>query len=112
MVYFLSCSTLSTLTCTVKLSHGYSLIRVSKQALKENRFVVGLRYGRWQYATFSCLLLDLLPVSQTSYKQVSKQLAKFMLNGENMDNITVLYTPNLSFTFGTYSMHAFFWVNM
>ncbi len=26
------------------------------------------------------------PVSQTSYKQVSKQLAKFMLDGENMDS--------------------------
>ncbi len=55
---------------------------------------------------FNWLLLDLLVVRPTSYKQVSKQLAKSILNGENMDNSTALYMPNLGFTFGTNSMQA------
>ncbi len=53
------------------------------------------------------VLLDLLTVSQTSYKQVSKQLAKSMSNGKNMDNFTALYTSCLRFTFGTNLKHAF-----
>ncbi len=51
-------------------------------------------------APFSWLLLDLLPVRQTSYRQVSEQLVKSMSNGENMNNLTAL------FTFGTNLMHA------
>ncbi len=52
------------------------------------------------------LLLDVVPVSQSSYKQVSKQQVESMLNVENMDNFTALYTANLPFTFGTNSMNA------
>ncbi len=47
----------------------------SIRALSENQFIVRLCYG-WRYAMFSWLLLDFLPGSQASYKQVSKRLAK------------------------------------
>ncbi len=47
-----------------------------------------------------------LLVSQTSYKQVSKQQEESMSNGENMDNFTALYTSYLHLTKGTISMHA------
>ncbi len=40
----------------------------------------------------SWLILDLLLVDLTSYKQVSKWRGDFMQNGENMDNFTALYT--------------------
>ncbi len=63
------------------------------------------RYSKWQYAPFRWLLLDLLLVSQTGYKQVSKQLAKSLSNAENPDNLTALYTSYLYFAFGTNSMH-------
>ncbi len=76
------------------------------QTLRENKFIVELCYGRRRYALFSWLLLDFLQVSQTSYKQVSKQLAESTLNGKNMDNFTALFTSSLGFTFGTNSMHA------
>ncbi len=76
------------------------------KTLRENWFIVRLRYGRRRCAPFSWLLLDLLSVSQTSNKQVSKQQAKFLSNGENMDSFTALYTSYLRFTFGTNSMHA------
>ncbi len=56
---------------------------------------------------FRWLLLDLLPVSQTSYKQVSKHLTKSMLIGEKMDDFTELYTSYLRFTFGTNSTARF-----
>ncbi len=75
------------------------------QALRENGFIVGLHYGRWRYDPFTWLLLDLLPVSQTSYK-VSKQLTISMTNGENTDNFTALHTSNLGFTFDTNLMHC------
>ncbi len=78
----------------------------STHALKENWFIVWLRYGRRRYTLFSWLLLDILLVSQTSYKQVSKWLA-ISSNGENKDNVTALYTSYLRFTFGTNSMHTF-----
>ncbi len=78
----------------------------SIQALRENQFIVGLRYSRRRYALFSWLLLDLLPVSQTSYKQVSKWLVESLLNSTNMDNFSALYTSNLCFIFGTNLMHA------
>ncbi len=74
--------------------------------LRENWFIVWLHYGRRRYALFSWLLFDLLPVSQANYKQVSRWLAKSLLNSENMDNFTALYTSYLRFTFGTNSMHA------
>ncbi len=38
------------------------------------------------------LPLDLLPVSQTSYKQVCKWLVESTSNGKNMDKFTALYT--------------------
>ncbi len=43
-----------------------------------------------QLVAFELLLL--LPVSQTSYKQVSKWLAKSLSNGENMNNFPALNT--------------------
>ncbi len=76
------------------------------QVPKKNRFIVQLCFSRQRYVPFSWLLLDLLPVSQTSYKQVSKRLAESMSNSKNTDNVTALYTSYLLFTFGTNLMHA------
>ncbi len=78
----------------------------SIRALRENWFIVWLRYGRQRYAPFSWSLSDLLPFSQTIYKQVSKRLTQSLWNDENMDNFTALNTSYLRFTFGTKSMHA------
>ncbi len=79
---------------------------ISIQALGENKFIVRLCYGRWRYTLFSWLLLDLHSISQTSYKQVNKQLMVFYLNSKNMVNFTALYTSYLCFTFGTNSTNT------
>ncbi len=57
-------------------------------------------YGRRRYASFRWLILDLLPVIQTSYKEVCKRLADSMPSGETMET-TALYTsyPGFSFCF-------------
>ncbi len=90
-----------------QLGHLIGLLSLHQyKTLRKNRFIVGLCYSRWQCAPFSWLLLDLLPVSQTNYKQVSKRLVKSVLNVENMDNFTALYASYQCFTFGTVSMHA------
>ncbi len=95
-------------TCTARLGHLIGLLSLSQYTIAEGESIYsGLRYGRQRYAPFSRLLLDLLPVSRTSYKQVSKWLAQYMSYGENMDNFTTLYASYLHFAFSTNSMHAF-----
>ncbi len=63
---------------------------------RENWFIDGkyvwLCYSRWRYVFF--------PVDLASCKQVSKRLADFVLNSENMVNFTALHTSYLHFTFG------------
>ncbi len=80
----------------------------------------GLNTGRQRYAPFSWSLFDFLLARQTSYKQVSTQLAESMLNGENMNNFTVLYTSYRCFTVATISTYTtpraymilvFFWLS-
>ncbi len=46
--------------------------------------------------------VQLFPVSQA----VSKRLVDFMLNGDNVDIFTELYTSYLRFTFGTKSLYT------
>ncbi len=52
----------------------------SVKAPRENEFIVRLRYSRQRCAPVSWLLSDLLLISQTSYKHVSKWLAKSLSN--------------------------------
>ncbi len=108
--------TVSALTCTVKLSLSQSLVRPFNWTTVlilvykwQGRIYLLSDCGRQRYAQFSWLLLDLLLVSQTSYKHVSKRLAESTSKSENMDNFIALYTLYLStfvFTFGTNLMHT------
>ncbi len=79
----LSCNrfvSLSAFTSTVKLRYGFSSIMPfnwttvlipAYRCRGRIDFFVRLGYGRRRYAPFSWLLLDFLPVSQTSYKQLA-----------------------------------------
>ncbi len=95
---------ISTYTCTVNFTWPFHLTVFVPAYMRWGR--IDLLSSRRQYTLFSLLLFDLPPVSQASYKQVSKQLAKSLSNGENMDKFTALFPSYLSFTFGKNSMHT------
>ncbi len=98
-------------TCTVKSSYGCSSIRpfnwttvlvlVHKSQLTISSLSVMVVSN-----LYSWLLLDLLSVSKTGCKQVSKQLAESKSNTENADNFKAPYTSYLLFTCGINLMCA------
>ncbi len=70
------------------LSHLIGLLSLSQHTSAEGESV--FHHSRRWYAPFSWLLLDLLPVSKTGYKQVSKRLSESMLNS-TVHFVSMLY---------------------
>ncbi len=93
---------LSRATVTAPLGHLIGLQSCQYSGAEEQSIY---RTTSLPWATI-CPILWVAMGPSSSYQQVSKRLAKSMLNSEIMDNFTALNTSYLCITFGTNLMHA------